>query len=65
MSLEQAQYFYSVELNALQEQLTHSMNRAAQIREKAMRRNDVEAAVKIGRLQKAIDVAQRRIVLLK
>lgn len=65
MSLEQAQYFYSVELNALQEQLNHSMNRAAQIREKAMRRNDVEAADKIGRLQKAIDVAQRRIVLLK
>jgi len=65
MSLEQAQYFYSVELNALQEQLNHSMNRAAQIREKAMRRNDVEAADKIGRLQEAIDVAQRRVVLLK
>lgn len=65
MSLGQTQYFYSIELTALQEQLSHSMDRAARIREKAMKRNDVEAANKIGRLQKALDVAQRRIVRLK
>ena len=65
MSLGQTQYFYSVELTALQEQLNHSLDRVARIREKAMKRNDVEAADKIGRLQKAIDVAQRRIVRLK
>ena len=65
MSLGQTQYFYSVELTALQEQLSHSMDRVARIREKAMKRNDVEAADQIGRLQKVIDVAQRRIIRLK
>jgi hypothetical protein len=65
MSLGQTQYFYSVELAALQEQLSHSMDRAARIREKALKRNDVDAVDQIGRLQKVIDVAQRRIVRLK
>ena len=65
MSLSQTQYFYSVELTALQEQLSHSLDRVARIREKAMKRNDVEAADQIGRLQRVIDVAQRRIVRLK
>ena len=65
MSLGQAQYFYSVELTALQEQLNHSMDRIVRIREKAMKRNDVKAADQIGRLQRIIDVAQRRIISLK
>jgi hypothetical protein len=65
MSLGQTQYFYNVELAALREQLGHSMDRVARIREKAIKRNDIEAATQIGRLQKAIDVAQRRIVRIK
>jgi hypothetical protein len=65
MSLGQAQYFYTVELTALEEHLTHSMDRVARLREKAMKRNDFTAADQINQLQMAIDVAQRHIVSLK
>jgi hypothetical protein len=65
MSLGQTQYFYTVELTALQEHLTHSMERVARLRDKALKRNDVKAADQIIRLQRAIDVAQQRIVRLK
>ena len=65
MSLGQTPYFYSVELTALEEQLSHSMDRVVRIREKAMKRNDVAAADQISRLQRVIDVAQRRIIRLK
>jgi hypothetical protein len=65
MSLGQTQYFYTVELSALQEHLNHSLDRVARLRDKAMKRNDVKAAAQINRLQRVIDVAQQRIVRLK
>ena len=65
MSLGPTQYFYTVELTALEEHLTNSMDRIARLREKAMKRNDHTAADQINQLQKTIDVAQRQIVSLK
>jgi hypothetical protein len=65
MSLGPTQYFYTVELTALEEHLTHSMDRVARLREKAMKRKDYTAADQINQLQKTIDVAQRQIVSLK
>jgi hypothetical protein len=65
MSVGQAQYFYTVELSAIEEQLGRSMDRVAQLREKAMKRNDVTAADKISQLQRVIHVAQRRVVRFK
>jgi hypothetical protein len=65
MSLGPTQYFYNVELSAIEEQLSHSMARVALLREKALKRNDVTAADQIDQLQRDIDVAQRRIVRLK
>ena len=65
MSLGPTQYFYTVELTALEEHLTHSMDRVARLREKAMKRNDLAAADQISQLQMAIDVAQRQVVSLK
>ena len=65
MALGQAQYLYTVELIALQEHLSHSMDRIARMREKAIKRNDFEAADQINHLQRVIDVAQRRTVRLK
>jgi predicted nucleic acid-binding Zn-ribbon protein len=65
MSLGQTQYFYTVELTALEENLSHSMDRVARLREKAMKRQDFKAADQINQLQRAIDVAQRRVVRLK
>ena len=38
MALAQTQYFYTVELNALAEQLSSSMDRVARLHEKAMKR---------------------------
>jgi hypothetical protein len=61
MSLVQPQYFYSVELRAIEEQLNDSMDRVDLLREKAMKRNDVGAANQIGQLQRVIDVAKRRV----
>jgi len=65
MSHGQAQYFYTVELTALEEQLSYSMDRVARLREKAMKRNDLKAADQIKQLQRVITVAQRRVVRLK
>jgi len=65
MSLGQAQYFYTVELTALEEHLNLSKNRAAQLREKAMKRKDYDAAYQIDQLQCEIDAAHRRIESLK
>jgi hypothetical protein len=65
MSLGQAQYFYTVELTALEEHLSHSMDRVARLRDKAVKRNDLQAADEIQQLQHAIDAAQQRIVRLK
>jgi hypothetical protein len=65
MSLGQAQYFYTVELSALEQQVSHSMDRVARMRDKAIKRNDVKAADQINRLQRVIEVAQRRIARMK
>jgi hypothetical protein len=65
MALGQAQYFYTVELTALEENLSHSMDRVARLREKAIKRNDLHAADQINHLQRTITVAQRRITRLK
>jgi hypothetical protein len=65
MSLGQAQYFYTVELTALEEHLSHSIDRIARLREKAIKRSDFRAADQIARLQKSINVAQSRITRLK
>jgi hypothetical protein len=61
----QTQYFYTVELIALEEHLSHSMDRVALLREKAIKRNDLGAANQIDRLQKVINVVQRRIKRLQ
>jgi len=60
-----SQYFYTVELIALEEHLSHSMDRIALLREKAMKREDFTAAAQIGQLQRVINVVQRRIKRLK
>jgi len=61
----QTQYFYTVELIALEEHLSRSMDRVALLRDKALRRNDHEAADQITKLQRVINVVQRRISRLK
>jgi DNA mismatch repair ATPase MutS len=61
MSLSQTQYFYTVELTALEEHLSRSLDRIARLREKAVRRNDTRVADQINHLQRLIDVAQRRV----
>jgi hypothetical protein len=65
MALGQAQYFYTVELTAIEENLSHSMDRVARLREKAIKRNDLRVADQINQLQRTITVAQRRITRLK
>ena len=65
MALGQTQYHYTVELSALEENLIHSMDRIARLREKAIKRNDLRAADQISQLQRSITVAQRRITRLK
>jgi hypothetical protein len=65
MALGQMQYYYNVELSALEEQVNHSMDRVSRLREKAMKRNDVIAADQINELQRVIDVVQRRIMRMK
>jgi hypothetical protein len=65
MALGQTQYFYTVELNALEENLSHSMDRVARMRAKAEKRNDVEAAGQINKLQRVIDMVQRRVARMK
>ena len=64
MSL-QAQYFYTVEVTALEEHLGLSLDRIARLREKAIKRNDVKTADEINQLQRVLNVAQRRLVRLK
>jgi hypothetical protein len=65
MALGQAQYFYTVELGALEEQLGNSLDRVARLREKAMKRDDFQTANQIGKLQRVMDVVQRRVARLK
>jgi hypothetical protein len=65
MALGHAQYFYTVELSALEENLNHSMDRVTRLREKAIKRNDLRAADQINQLQRTITVAQRRVTRLK
>lgn len=65
MSLGKTQYFYNVELGALEEHLSHSMDRVARMREKAIKRNDLKAADQINRLQRVIDLVQRRVERFK
>ena len=65
MALGQTQYFYTVELSALEEHLNHSIDRIVRLREKAIKRSDFKVAVQITRLQKSINVAQGRISRLK
>ena len=57
----QTQYFYTVELIALEEHLSHSMDRVALLREKAIKRKDFGAADQITRLERVINMVQRRI----
>jgi hypothetical protein len=57
----QTQYFYTVELIALEEHLSHSMDRVALLREKAIKRKDFGAADQINRLERVINMVQRRI----
>ena len=52
-------------VRCLEEHLSHSMDRVARMREKAMKRNDVRAADQINQLQRVINLVQRRIVRLK
>jgi hypothetical protein len=65
MALGQTQYFYTVELSALEENLGLSMDRVARLREKAIKRNDFQAADQINKLQRGFNVVQQRIARLK
>jgi len=65
MALGQSTYFYNVELSALEENLGLSMDRVARLREKAIRRNDTQAANQISKLQRVIGVVQQRVARLK
>lgn len=65
MSLGQTQYVYTVELAALEQNLTHSMDRVLRLHEKAMKRNDLRAAEEIDQLQRSLNTAQRQITRLK
>jgi hypothetical protein len=65
MALGQTQYFYTVELSALEENLRHSMDRASRLYEKAVKRNDLKAVDQITQLRRTINVAQHRITRLK
>jgi hypothetical protein len=65
MALGQTQYFYTVELSALEEDLGQSMDRVARLREKAVKRRDFKAADQINKIERVIDVVQRRIMRMK
>jgi hypothetical protein len=65
MDLDQPQYFYTVELLALEQHLSNSMDRVVRMREKAMKRKDFRAADQINQLQRAMTLAQRRVGRLK
>jgi hypothetical protein len=65
MASGQMQYFYTVELGALEEQIKHSMDRVTRLRDKAVKRRDSGAAVQIGKIERVIDVVQRRIARMK
>jgi hypothetical protein len=65
MAIGQTQYFYTVELSALAEHLSHSMDRVTRLREKALKRRDFKAAGQIDRIERVIDVVQRRIMRMK
>ncbi|MGA1982272.1 MAG: hypothetical protein ABSG84_07350 [Acidobacteriaceae bacterium] len=65
MALGQAQYFYTVELSALEENLSHSIARIASLREKAIKRSDLRAADEINKIERVIDVVKRRITRMK
>ena len=61
MSLGQTQYVYTVELAALEENMTRSKDRVLRLHEKAMKRNDLRVAQEIDRLQRSLDTARRQI----
>jgi len=65
MAIGHSQYFYTVELIALEEHLSRSMDRVALLREKALKRNDQQVADQINQLQRVINLVQRRIMRLK
>jgi hypothetical protein len=65
MSIGQTQYFYTVELAALEENLSRSLDRVFRLHEKAIKRNDLGTADQINQLQRSLDVAKRRITRLK
>ena len=50
MASGQVQYFYTVELSALEEQIGKSMVRVAGLREKAMKRSDLMLPIGLGEL---------------
>jgi hypothetical protein len=45
--------------------MSHSTDRISRLREKAMKRNDLTAAEQISKLQRVIDLVQRRIARLQ
>jgi hypothetical protein len=57
----QQQYFYTLELDAIREQLAGSIDQVHLLREKALKRNDVAAADEIGQLQHLIECAKSRV----
>jgi hypothetical protein len=65
MAQGQMGYFYTVELSALEEQLSRAVARVARLREKAIKRSDFNAADKISHIQRVFDIAQRRITRMK
>jgi hypothetical protein len=58
-------YFYTVELAALEENLSHSIDRVIRLHEKAVKRNDLAVADQIHQLHQSLDLAQRHITRLK
>lgn len=66
MSHPQTQhFFYTVELTALEEHLTNSMDRVTRLREKAVKRHDLQTADQINQLLQTISTAQNQLVQLK
>jgi hypothetical protein len=61
--------YYGVRPNAVflhsEEQIKHSMDRVTRLRDKAVKRRDSGAAVQIGKIERVIDVVQRRIARMK
>lgn len=60
-----AQYYLSIELIALEQHLSHSMNRVSALRDTALKLNDHRSVDQIGQLQKVIHVVQSHLTRLK